>query len=136
MTKTILQNVEVLAAGGVKEVGKKKGRISASVVTLSLTPEESDKLALAATAGSIWLSMRNLRDKALSELEPVSVNELIPLEKAMAGAGPEGKPEEGATPGEKSKGKAGKSVKGTEKKKPRGYVVEILHGGEKTEAEF
>ncbi len=39
ITKTILQDIEVLAAGGTKEAGQKKSRISTKVVTLSLTPE-------------------------------------------------------------------------------------------------
>ncbi len=79
LTKTILEDVEVLAAGGEKEAAQKKGRIKVPVVTLLLTPEESDKLALAATAGeSIWLSMRKPRDNVKRKnLKIVTIDHIL-----------------------------------------------------------
>ena len=79
LTKTILEDIEVLAAGGEKEAAQKKGRIKVPVVTLLLTPEESDKLALAATAGeSIWLSMRKPRDNVKrKKLKIVTIDHIL-----------------------------------------------------------
>ncbi|MBI3024916.1 MAG: Flp pilus assembly protein CpaB [Candidatus Tectomicrobia bacterium] len=77
VTQAILQNVEVLAAGGVQEAGKKKSGVSVPMVTLLLTPQESAKLALAGTSGSLWLSMRNPRDKALAQINPVTVDDVF-----------------------------------------------------------
>jgi pilus assembly protein CpaB len=77
VTRTILQDVEVLAAGGVQEAGKKKSGSTVPMVTLLLTPEESAKVALAGSSGSIWLSMRNPRDKEKPPLSLVTVDDLL-----------------------------------------------------------
>ncbi len=131
VTKTVLQNVEVLAAGGEKDVGKKKkGRISTSVVTLLLTPAQSDKMAMVNNAGSIWLSMRNPRDKKLAPAKALFVSDLAQIKKPA-----KAKDEKKKTV--KKKGKAvKKKVKAVKKKKPPPHVVEIIRGGEKTTTEF
>lgn len=65
-TNTILQNVEVLAAGKLPSAGQtvdpKAPR--APVVTLVLSPEDAQKLELAKSEGKISLSLRNPLDKA------------------------------------------------------------------------
>ncbi|MEK6711771.1 MAG: Flp pilus assembly protein CpaB [Nitrospinota bacterium] len=93
VTRNILQDVEILAAGGVQEAGKKKSGSSVPMVTLLLTPEESAKVALAGTGGSLWLAMRNPRDKAVVSIPPVTVEDLLrsgPAAAPAAGAGPPG----------------------------------------------
>ena len=63
ITKTILENIRVLAVGSeVDDKGKKEKPISADVVTLEVTPEEGEKLALASTQGKIQLALRNYVD--------------------------------------------------------------------------
>lgn len=124
LTKTILQNVEVLAAGGEKEAGQKKGRIRVPVVTLLLTPTESDKLAFAATVGeSIWLSMRKPRDNAKrKKLKTVSLKDVLRPKKKTA-----------------SKGAASKPVAKLRRRKYRkglGHVVEIYLGNKKSLVRF
>jgi len=76
VTRTILQDVEVLAAGGMQDAGKKKSG-TVPMVTLLLTPDESAKVALAGSSGSIWLSMRNPRDKGRPPLSLVTVDDLL-----------------------------------------------------------
>lgn len=123
MTKTILQDVEVLAAGAEQEAGGKKGRITATVVTLLLTPEESDRLALSATVGTLWLSMRNPRDRVKTDIGAVSVNDIFNIEEEAVSA---------TSPGD-SKPKP--AIKKNEPKKPS-HVIEIIQGGVKTKVEF
>jgi pilus assembly protein CpaB len=64
VTKTILENLLVLAAGS--DTKEKKGfeeRASATeVITLEVTPEEAEKLAMAAAEGKIQLALRNFSD--------------------------------------------------------------------------
>lgn len=63
-TKLVLSNVQVLAAGTKLEQDGEQGKpVSVNVVTLLVTPEESEKLTLGATEGKIQLALRNPLDK-------------------------------------------------------------------------
>ncbi len=59
VTKTVLQNILVLTVGPEIEEKKKEKPSMVDVITLEVTPEEGEKLALAATEGRILLSLRN-----------------------------------------------------------------------------
>jgi pilus assembly protein CpaB len=64
-TKTVLQNVLVLATGAdLDRKGKEDKPSSVKVITLEVTPEEGEKLALAATEGKIVLALRNQLNEA------------------------------------------------------------------------
>jgi pilus assembly protein CpaB len=68
ITKTVLENILVLAvghglAGGGGDKDKKSQNIT-GVITLEVTPEEGEKLALATNRGSIQLALRNYADTA------------------------------------------------------------------------
>lgn len=125
LTRTILQDVEVLAAGGEKEAAQKKGRIKVPVVTLLLTPENSDKLALTATASeSIWLSMRKPRDGAKrKKLKILTIDHIL-------------RPTKKKPPTSVAKIRPRKFKKPRRPQKRTGYVVEIFQGGKKTLARF
>ncbi len=66
LAKTILQNIEVLAAGAQTE---KKGNepITAQSVTLLVDAESAEKLALAQNEGKLQLSLRNPNDTEVAE---------------------------------------------------------------------
>jgi len=60
VTKTVLQNVMVLATGpDLDRRGKEEKPSAVKVITLEVTPEEGEKLALAATEGKVVLALRN-----------------------------------------------------------------------------
>jgi len=61
VAKTFLQNILVLAAGQVVEQKENKP-VTVNTVTLAVTPDESEKLALASNDGKIQLVMRNFAD--------------------------------------------------------------------------
>ncbi len=62
-TKVVLSNVEVLAAGTRLEQDTEDGKpMQVTVVTMLVTPEESEKLTLASTEGKIQLALRNPLD--------------------------------------------------------------------------
>ncbi len=64
-TKVVLQNVEVLAAGTRLEQDTPDGKpMQVTVVTLLVTPEDSERLTLASTEGKIQLALRNPMDTA------------------------------------------------------------------------
>lgn len=63
ITKIVLENMLVLAAG--TELEKKPGAekaVPVDVITLEVTPEDAEKLTLAASSGRIQLALRNLKD--------------------------------------------------------------------------
>jgi pilus assembly protein CpaB len=62
-TKVVLSNVEVLAAGTRLEQDTPDGKpMQVTVVTLLVTPDESERLTLASTEGKIQLALRNPLD--------------------------------------------------------------------------
>ncbi len=58
-TKVILQNIEVLAAGQIVQKDEQGEPQTVTVVTLLVTPEEGEKLALSSSKGRIQLALRN-----------------------------------------------------------------------------
>jgi pilus assembly protein CpaB len=63
-SKVVLQNVEVLAVA--QEVEEKKDEPTiVKVVTLLVTPQEAERLALASHAGTLRLAMRNYNDNKI-----------------------------------------------------------------------
>jgi pilus assembly protein CpaB len=67
VTRTILENVRVLAAGQKIEQDKDGKPQTVPVITLLVTPDDAAKLTMAATEGKIQLALRNTIDtKSLS----------------------------------------------------------------------
>ncbi len=81
MTETVLQDVEVLTAGQTIEPDPQGKAQSVSVVTLLLSPEDSQKLLLASSQGSIQFVLRSGIDKEKRELMPTRLDQLFPNEK-------------------------------------------------------
>ena len=62
VTRTILENIRVLAAGQKIEQDKEGKPQTVPVITLLVTPEEANKLTMGATQGRLQLSLRNTMD--------------------------------------------------------------------------
>lgn len=71
ITRTILENIRVLAAGQKIEQDKEGKPQTVPVITLLVTPEEANKLAMASTQGKIQLALRNTLDSKKVEPPPV-----------------------------------------------------------------
>src|SRR5215510_5143011 len=85
-TRTVLQNVQVLAAGPRMDPDPNGKPENVSVVTLLVTPEESEKLALAQSQvaqnqGTIHFVLRNGGDTARPNTPPVDMAELAGMPK-------------------------------------------------------
>jgi len=61
-TQTILQNLMVLGAGQSVQQNENGEPMTINVVTLMVTPEQAEKLVLAAAQGRIQLALRNMLD--------------------------------------------------------------------------
>jgi pilus assembly protein CpaB len=78
MTKIVLENVLVLAAGPEMEKGGKQEKpAQVDVITLEVTPEEGERLALAATKGKLQLALRNSADSAEANTRGITIPALL-----------------------------------------------------------
>jgi len=68
-TKTVLENIPVLATGTMIEKNEKGKPSPVDVYTLEVTVEQAEKLALAASKGQLQFALRNITDT-----EPVITN--------------------------------------------------------------
>ncbi|MGI9101639.1 MAG: Flp pilus assembly protein CpaB [Terriglobales bacterium] len=71
MTTTVLENVEVLAAGQKIEANAEGKPDKVPVITLLVSPQDAQKLTLASAEGRIQLSLRNPLDEHKSDVAPV-----------------------------------------------------------------
>ncbi len=121
-THTVLQNVQVLATGSKTDPDPNGKPENVSVVTLLVTPEESEKLALAQSQatqnqGSIHFVLRNGGDAARPNTAPVDMAELAGIPKKA----PQPQLHAARAPAPKT---------------PEAYTVETLSGGKITVAKF
>ena len=124
ITRTVLQNVQVLATGTKMEPDPNGKPENVNVVTLLVTPEQSEKLALAQTQatinqGSIHFVLRNGGDNATPNTPAVDMAELTGVPKKQ--------PEQSAKHGRKG-------MPAPPKVEP--YTVETLAGTKVTVAKF
>ena len=75
-TRTVLQNVQVLSTGTKMDADPNSKPENVSIVTLLVTPEESEKLALAENQGTIQFVLRNGGDAANAEIPAVGIAEM------------------------------------------------------------
>ena len=78
VTKTILQDLEVLAAGA-KTEHKNKHHITVQTVTVLVDPEGAEKLALGVHQGKVHLSLRNPVDHEVVEGRSVDTRTVLGL---------------------------------------------------------
>jgi pilus assembly protein CpaB len=83
MTKTVLQNVQVLTAGQTIEPDPQGRPHSVNVVTLLVDPEDSQRLQLASSQGNIQFVLRSGADQKQAELMPTRLDQLFPSDKPV-----------------------------------------------------
>jgi pilus assembly protein CpaB len=121
LTQTVLQDVEVLTAGQTIEPDPQGKPQQVNVVTLLLSPEDSQKLQLASTQGNIQFVLRNGTDKTTVNLRPTRVEQL----GAVA-----------APPTPPSAAKSTKPVRRPPATAQTSYVLEVIQGTQKTVHKF
>jgi pilus assembly protein CpaB len=124
IARIVLNNITVLAAGTRYDQTKaqKEGAIPTTVVTLLVTPEDAERLALAGSEGGVTLVLRNPLDN-----EPVKTSGAR-LAALMGGAPPP--PLEKVVQGRKIV-RAAPAPPRPEEKKP--YVVETIRAAKRSE---
>lgn len=84
ITQTVLQDVEVLTAGQTIEPDPQGKPQQVNVVTLLLTPDDSQKVQLASNQGTIQFVLRNGSDEKNVEVHPTKLDQLAGLVKPPA----------------------------------------------------
>lgn len=118
ITRTILENVRVLAAGQKIEQDREGKPQTVPVITLLVSPEDAAKLAMASTEGKIQLALRNTIDS--KRVEPPSVLEAT----LFSGGAP-------ATPKRTAPVKAAAAPP-----PPSPYVIEVITGNKRENKSF
>jgi len=119
-SRTVLQNIQVLSTGTRMDPDPNGKPDNVSVVTLLVTPEQSEKLALAENQGTIQFVLRNGADSANPDTPAVDMAQLTGMPKAPV-AQPEKAHSKLATP-------VAKPV--------NSYIVETLANGKITVSKF
>ena len=85
ISKIVLQNIKVLASGQNIDKPKNDREVERSIraVTLQVTPEQAEKLALASSEGKLQLVMRNSVDQADEQTAGANKRSLLSGERAM-----------------------------------------------------
>jgi pilus assembly protein CpaB len=89
VTMTVLENIPVLATGTdteIKEIkGKQEKPVEVDVITLEVSPEEAEVLALSSAEGKLQLSLRNFSDTSNANTKGTSMKSLV---RFLSGKGP------------------------------------------------
>jgi pilus assembly protein CpaB len=123
VTRTILENVRVLAAGQKVEQDREGKPQTVPVITLLVSPEDANSLTMASTQGRIQLALRNTLDSAKVDPAPVLQTSLFGgVTAAPAGS------------------VTAKKTRAPERPKvapaPETYNVEMIRGSKKEETQF
>ena len=108
VTKTVLENILVLATGTELEVEGENETSSIDIYTLELSPKEAEVLSLSATRGELHFALRNPADKDKVKTTGANVPSAL---QSLALAKP--------TPKKQTR------------RRPRGPVVEVIVGNER-----
>jgi pilus assembly protein CpaB len=117
ITRTILENVRVLAAGQKIEQDREGKPQTVPVITLLVSPEDAARLAMASTQGKIQLALRNTVDS--KRVEPASVLEA----NLFSGGAPAAAPKK-------------VTVKVAAPPPPSPYTIEVITGSKRENKSF
>ncbi|MEE9614798.1 MAG: Flp pilus assembly protein CpaB [Thermodesulfobacteriota bacterium] len=127
ISKIILQNVPALATGHIIEQAPDGKPVEVPTVTMDLTPENSEKLALASTQGRLQLLLRKAGDT--EELETVGAT----MQSVLAGDETLAKKKKAKV---KTRGKRKAAAKRIVKPRSTKVSVEVLRDGQRTTETF
>lgn len=124
MTRMVAGNVQVLTAGTKidQDQARADGKpIPTSVVTLMVTPDDAERLALAQNEGQITLTLRNPLDQAPTGTAGVRLTSLLGTQTSTA------------PPQQARRARSAPVVVITPPSPPKAYTVEAIRGSKRTE---
>jgi pilus assembly protein CpaB len=129
LTKTMLQNIEVLSAGQDFKKDAEGKPIMVQVVNLLVTPEQAEQLSLASNQTTIQLILRNPLDRQVTQTPGAAMAHLFTggkLTAPLPGASEPARPRVAAKP----------AAVHEPPKKEEPFVMELLSGTKRAEAKF
>jgi pilus assembly protein CpaB len=141
VSKIVLQNIKVLASGqNIDKPENEREANSVKAVTLQVTPEQAEKLALASAEGKLQLVMRNQIDQGDEQTPGVNKRNLLTGDTAMPA------PEPGSLKSEQPKSESKPVRRSTRAHTPAAAApapqptprtqVEMIEGAKKRAVEF
>ena len=132
LTRIVISNVQVLTAGTKYEQDKSKSgeAMPSTVVTLLLSPEDAERLVLAATEGQIMLALRNPLDLEPTTTAGTRLASLYGDAPAPVAAASEARP---AAPRPKPVAAPPTVPPPPLPPEPKPYTVEAIRGAKRTE---
>jgi pilus assembly protein CpaB len=76
LSKIVLQNVPILAIGQIIQ-HKEDKPVIVPTVTVDLTPDDAEKLVIAASKGSLQMLLRNVTDTGVVEVKAVTIKNVL-----------------------------------------------------------
>jgi pilus assembly protein CpaB len=139
LTRTLLQNIEVLSAGQEFKKDAEGKPVMVQVVNLLVTPEQAEMLSLATNQTYVQLVLRNPLDTQMAKTPGTAINELFTSTVA--------RPRKTAEPKMVASNRAPKPAsvgpqlpppapKPVQPAKPQTFVMEIINGAHKSESKF
>jgi pilus assembly protein CpaB len=133
LTRTLLQNVEVLSAGQDYKKDAEGKPVVVQVINLLATPEQAEQLSLAASQTQIQLVLRNPLDRVAVNTPGITLQQIFGGRRAPT-PNPQ---EEGQRPRRAAPRAAPPVVMAPPPpKKEAPFVMEIISGTKKTESKF
>jgi len=132
LTRTLLQNIEVLSAGQDFKKDNEGKPLGVAVVNLLVTPEQAEMLSLASKETTIQLVLRNPLDTQVAKTPGTAVVELFAMN------GPKKRPEPAKVYVKAPKPAPPPPVVETRPAPPvrQSFVMEVINGGKKSETKF
>jgi len=144
ISKIVLQNIKVLANGvNIDQPDDQREANAVKAVTLLVTPEEAEKLALASSEGKLQLVMRNSIDQGDEQTKGINKRQLLSGDKAapvpepgsLKSEQPEPKPVVARRPRVQAEAKPAPVVAPPVPLAPRASV-EMIEGSKKRSVDF
>ena len=138
LTKTLLQNIEVLSAGQDYRRDTEGKPQLVPVVNLLVTPEQAEKLSLAAAQTTLQFVLRNPMDTKTAETPGTALAQLFGARLAPAmEARPRPEPRAAVKPApEPAPILAAHGIPASGPPSPSPFVVETIHSGHRAETRF
>ncbi len=124
LTRTLLQNIEVLSAGKDFKKDSEGKPVTVQVVNLLVTPEQAEKLSLAANQTTIQLVLRNPLDTQVAQTPGTALAELFGRPAPALASAPRASPRRASPP------------PAAAPPPPAPFVVEVINGGKRAEIKF
>src|SRR4029453_1946825 len=137
ITNTVLQDVEVISTGTSIEPDPQGKPQTVNVVTLLLTPEDSQKILLASSQGTIQFVLRSGVDRKIADIPPTRMDQLSGRPVQVSAPAP-------VAPAPKPVARASAKVEPTRVPPPvvdppkerEPHIIEVIQGTQRSQQKF